>query len=169
SDDLEAVDLLQKDYYRSATAVHRLAQTVTRRYQEECAVQSRNVEKLRRRRLDDDFTRVGDYLYASRNNMFNGEDWLELAMRAYLHAARQSVQVGTDIVASIRARLPEMNETMRRYVGARNHFESLIRMRANVGNTLRSMRDSGLLGAYLPEFGEIEGMVISDAYHDYTV
>lgn len=169
TDELQDVDLLLKDYYRSATAVHRLAQTVTRRYLEETAVASRNYEKLRRRRLDEDFTRVGDYLYASRDNMFAGNDWLELAMRAYVHAARQTIRVGTDIVASIRARLPELNDAQRRDAGAREHIETLIRMRANVGNTLRAMRDAGLLGAYLPEFGEIEGLVISDAYHDYTV
>src|SRR5579862_711806 len=169
TDELQDVDLLLKDYYRAARAIHRLAQIVTRRYLEESAVASRNYEKLRRRRLDDDFTRVGDYLYASRDNMLGGSDWLELALRAYVHAARQSIRVGTDIIASIRARLPEFNDALRRDPAARAHFETLLRMRANVGNTLRAMRDTGLLGAYLPEFGEIEGLVISDAYHDFTV
>ena len=168
-DELRAVDVLLRDFYRSATAVHRLAQTVTRRYLEEKAVASKDVERLKRVRLDNDFTRVGEYLYASRTGMFDGADWLELAMRAYIHAARQSVTVGTDIIASIRARLHEIDDTLRRNSAARDHFETLMRMRANVGNTLRAMRDVGLLGAFLPEFGEIEGLVLSDAYHDYTV
>ena len=169
ADELRAVDVLLKDFYKSATAVHRLAQTVTRRYLEEKAVASKNVEKLKRIRLDDDFTRVGDYLYASRTGMFDGPNWLDLAMHAYVHAARQSIMVGTDIVASIRARLPEIDDDARKESGPRAHFESLMRMRANVGNTLRAMRDTGLLGAYIPEFGEIEGLVLSDAYHDFTV
>ncbi|MEI6235070.1 MAG: [protein-PII] uridylyltransferase [Planctomycetota bacterium] len=169
ADDLRAVDVLLKDYYRAATAVHRLAQTVTRRYLEEKAVASKNVEKLKRVRLDDDFTRVGQYLYASRQGMFDGADWLELAMRAFVHAARQSISIGTDIAASIRARLHDINDASRCDPAPREHFETLMRMRANVGNTLRSMRDTGLLGTYLPEFSEIEGLVLSDAYHDYTV
>ncbi len=169
TEELRAVDRLLRDFYRSATAVHRLAQTVTRRYLEECAVATKDYERLKRVRLDDDFTRVGDYLYASRTGMFSGENWLELAMRAYVHAARQAIIVGTDIVASIRARLPEVDDSLRRDAGAKMHFETLMRMRANVGNTLRAMRDVGLLGAFLPEFGEIEGLVLSDAYHDFTV
>lgn len=168
-DDLSAIDVLQRDYYRCATAIHRLAQTVTRRYMEERAVASKNIEKLRRRRLDDDFTRVGDYIYASREGLYGGPDWLELGIRAFLHSARQNARVGTDIVAAIRRRLPEINDELRKDKGARGHFEALLRMRDHVGNTLRSMRDSGLLGAYLPEFGEIQGMVISDAFHDFTV
>ena len=168
-DELQAIDLLLRDYYRAAIAVHRLAQSVTRRYLEERAIASRDIEKLRRRKLDNEFTRVGDYIYASRDGLLSGPDWLEVALRAFLQSARQNARVGTDIVAAIRARLPEMNDAVRKDALAVAHFEALMRMRDHVGNTLRSMRDCGLLGAWLPEFGEIEGMVISDAYHDFTV
>src|SRR5207253_2453158 len=49
------------------------------------------------------------------------------------------------------------------------HFDTLIRSREHVAMALRAMRDIGLLGAYMPEFGEIEGLVISDVFHDFTV
>jgi [protein-PII] uridylyltransferase len=70
ADDLRPAERLLRDYFRAATAVHRLAQTVTRRYLEERAVATRDIERLRRRKLDADFTRVGDYVYASHADVF---------------------------------------------------------------------------------------------------
>ncbi len=168
-EDLRGPEQLLRDYYRAATAVHRLAQTVTRRYLEERAVASRDIERLRRRRVDEDFTRIGDYLYASRSDLFSGEDWIEPAFRAFLHAARLSIKVSQDVSEAIRSRLPSMTDAQRRSPQAAAHFDTLICSRENVAMALRAMRDIGLLGAYMPEFGEIEGLVISDVFHDFTV
>jgi len=169
TDDLKASEKLLRDYFRAATAVHRLAHTVTRRYLEERAVASRDIERLRRRRVDEDFTRIGDYLYASHDDLFSGPDWIEPAFRAFLHAARMSITIGQDVVEAIRRRLPEMSDELRSHPAAALHFNNLMRLRMNVARALRSMRDVGLLGSFLPEFGEIEGLAINDTYHDYTV
>ena len=130
---------------------------------------TRDVERLRRRPVDADFTRVGDYLYAVRDNLFKEGDWLEPSLRAFLHAARLGIAVSQDVAEAIRARLPEMTDRLRCHPEAALHFMQLLRLRNHVADTLRSMRDTGLLGAYMPEFGEIEGLVINDVYHDFTV
>ncbi|HYG73922.1 MAG TPA: [protein-PII] uridylyltransferase [Planctomycetota bacterium] len=169
TDELRAQEQLLRDYYRAAKAVHRLAQTVTRRYLEERAVASRDIERLKRRKVDPEFTRIGDYLYASRDDLFSGKDWLELAFRAFLHTARLNISISQDMAEAIRSRLPEMNDKLRANPAAASHFGTLIRFRDNVAKTLREMRDIGLLGAYMPEFSEIEGLVLSDVFHDYTV
>jgi [protein-PII] uridylyltransferase len=169
SDELRASERLLRDYFRAATAIHRLAQTVTRRYLEERAVASRDIERLRRRRVDDDFTRVGDYLYASRADVFTVENWIVPAMRVFTHLARGGISLSQDVAEAIRSRLPSMTDEIRSSAEASALFLTLLRMRDNVGNTLRAMREVGLLGAYLPEFGEIEGLVINDIYHDYSV
>ncbi|HYF49842.1 MAG TPA: DUF294 nucleotidyltransferase-like domain-containing protein [Planctomycetota bacterium] len=169
SDDLKGSERLLRDYFRAATAVHRLAQTVTRRYLEERAVASRDIERLRRRPVDDDFTRVGDYLYSSHGELFVRGDWIEAAMRAFLHAARIGISISQDMAETIRARIPSMTDAVRSHPIAAAHFKQLMKLRENVGRTLKSMRDVGLLGAYMPEFGQIEGLVINDVYHDYTV
>jgi [protein-PII] uridylyltransferase len=168
-DELKAPERLLRDYFRAATAVHRLAHTVTRRYLEERAIASRDIERLRRRRIDEDFTRVGDYLYASHDDLFAGPDWIEPAIRAFLHAARAGVSISQDMAEAIRARLPQMTDELRSHPQAAMHFRLLMKQRDNVASALRAMRDVGLLGSYMPEFGEIEGLVISDVFHDYTV
>ena len=168
-EDLTAPERLLRDYYRAATAVHRLAQTVTRRYLEERAVASRDIERLRRRPVDADFTRVGDYLYASHDALFTGPDWIESAFRAFLHAANIGISISQDVAEAIRSRLPGMTDELRFHPAAAAHFMSLICSRENAGRSLCSMRDVGLLASYMPEFGEIQGLSIRDVFHDYTV
>jgi [protein-PII] uridylyltransferase len=168
-DDLRASERLLRDYFKAATAVHRLAQTVTRRYLEERAVASRDIERLRRRPIDHDFTRVGGYLYTSHAGVFAGDGWIEAAMRAFLHIARNTLSLSQDVAEQIRSRLPSMTDEIRSSSDAAFHFLTLLGMRVNVGRTLRAMRDTGLLAAYLPEFAEIEGLVIHDTYHDFSV
>jgi len=169
TDQFSAAEELLRHYFRAATAVYRLAHTVTRRYQEERAIATEDVERLRRKPVDEDFVRIGDYLYAARSGVFNGEDWMEPAFRGFLHAARLGLSASQDIGEAIRARLPEMNDTLRSHREAAAHFVVLLCARNNVAQTLRSMRDVGLLGSYIPEFGEVEGLAINDVYHDFTV
>jgi [protein-PII] uridylyltransferase len=168
-EDLKPAERLLRDYFRAATAVHRLAHTVTRRYLEERAIATRDIERLRRRKVDDDFTRVGDYLYASHADLFSGPEWIEPAMRAFLHAARAGVSISQDTAEAIRGRLPQMTDELRCHPQAAQHFKNLMKLRDNVARALRSMRDVGLLGSYMPEFSEIESLVINDVFHDYTV
>jgi len=87
----------------------------------------------------------------------------------FLHAARLTVNISTDVAEAIRARVAGITDEQRRSPAAAEHFDTLIRSRENVAMALRAMRDIGLLGAYMPEFSEIEGLVISDVFHDYTV
>ncbi|MCY3022607.1 MAG: HD domain-containing protein [Planctomycetota bacterium] len=169
TDDLKAPEMLLRDYFRAATAVHRLAQTVTRRYVQERAIAMGEFEWGRRHEVDEDFMRVGDYLYAAHEGVFAGAHWPEPALRAYLHAARLGISVSLDVAAAIGARVPEMTDAWRDHPAASLHLGALLRLRDNVGLALREMRDIGLLGSYLPEFGEIEGLAISDVYHDYAV
>lgn len=169
TEELRASEVLLREYFRAATAIYRLADTVIRRYREEQAIVSRDIERLRRRPVDTDFTRVGDYLYAARPELFAGEDWLELAMRAYLHAARLGIRVSQEVGSGIREQLPRINDETRRRPEAARIFLELMARRSGVFYALRSMRDIGLLGEYIPEFAEIQGLVIQDVFHDFSV
>lgn len=169
SEELRGSEVLLREYFRAATAIYRLADSVIRRYREEQAVARRDIERLRRRPVDADFTRVGDYLYAARPGLFSGEDWLELALSAYTHAARLGIRVSQEVGSGIREQLPRMTDETRRRPEAAKRFLELLARRNGVFYALRSMRDIGLLGEYFPEFAEIQGLVIQDVFHDFSV
>src|SRR5262245_40949807 len=48
-------------------------------------------------------------------------------------------------------------------------FLSILRSWGRVATTLRRMHDTGVLGAYLPEFGALDCLVQYDHYHRYSV
>ena len=169
TEELRGSERLLRDYFRAARAIYRLADLVILRYREEQAVASRDIERLRRRPVDPDFTRVGDFLYAAHTDLFAGEGWLELSMRAFLHASRLGVGLSQEVGAAIRAQLPRLNEEARRRPHAAQLFLELLQRRSNVAGALRAMREVGLLGEYLPEFAEVQGLVIHDVFHDFTV
>ncbi|GMV79539.1 MAG: bifunctional uridylyltransferase/uridylyl-removing enzyme [Planctomycetota bacterium] len=162
-------ELLLRDYFTAATAIHRLADTVIRRYREERALAERDIEQLRRRPLDRNFTRIGDHLYMARRDVFAGADWLVPAMQAFHHMARLGISLAQEIRTAIRARVLELDEKSRRHPEAARLFVELLGRRAGVGRALRGMRNVGLLGEYLPEFGAVQGLVILDVFHDFTV
>ena len=168
-DDLRASEWLLRDYFQAATAIHRLADMVIRRYQEEQAVAAQDIERLRRRPVDEEFTRVGDLLYLARSEALDDADWLEVALRACIHASRLGIGLGQEIREGIRRRLPEFDDKLRVNPEAALLFRALLQRRMNVARVLRLMRNVGLLGEYIPEFGQVQGLVIHDVFHDFTV
>ncbi len=168
-DDLRSSERLLRDYFSAATAIHRLADTVIRRYREEQAIAAQDIERLRRRPVDGQFTRVGDLLYLARADALTGPDWLEVAFRGCLNASRLGVGLSQEIREGIRLRLPELGNQERSSPEAAKLFRALLQRRMNVASVLRIMRDVGLLGAYIPEFGQIQGLAINDILHDFTV
>ncbi|MCY3736700.1 MAG: HD domain-containing protein [Gemmatimonadaceae bacterium] len=62
-----------------------------------------------------------------------------------------------------------IDDEVRRHPGARDLFLRILERRRNTAATLRAMHDLGVLGAYLPEFGDLTCLVQYDIYHLYTV
>ena len=48
-------------------------------------------------------------------------------------------------------------------------FLSILKGRRNVADTLRAMHELGILGRYIPEFGQLTALAQYDYYHYYTV
>ncbi len=169
SDELQGSELLLRQYFKSATAVYRLADTVIRRYREEHAIASRDIDQLRRRPVDENYTRIGDFLYFAKDCELRGPDWLPTAFTAFQHAARLGVSFSQEVIAAIRENFPRLDDATRRDPVAAKTFMELLSRRSNVAHVMRLMRDVGLLGQYLPEFGELEYLVVNDIFHDYAV
>jgi [protein-PII] uridylyltransferase len=169
TDELQGSELLLRHYFRCGTSVYRLADTVIRRYREERAIASRDIDQIRRRPVDEQYTRIGDFLYFTKDCNLKGPDWLPTAFKAFQHAARQNVSLSQEIIAAIRENFPRMDDAARRDPEAAKIFMDLLQRRSNVTHVMRLMRDVGLLGQYMPEFGELEYLVVNDIFHDYAV
>ena len=69
----------------------------------------------------------------------------------------------------LRQHLDLIDDQFRRSAGANTPFFSILKWKESVYETLAEMHRSGVLGAFIPEFGRLLCMVLHDAYHIYTV
>jgi len=69
----------------------------------------------------------------------------------------------------VRQNVHLIDDDVRRSPEARDLFLGLLKRKHRSAETLRGMHELGVLGAYLPEFGETTCLVQYDIYHVYTV
>ncbi len=69
----------------------------------------------------------------------------------------------------LRENLDLIDDIFRRSGAANMPFFQILKWKEGVYETLSEMHRSGVLGAFIPEFGRLLCMVLHDAYHTYTV
>lgn len=62
-----------------------------------------------------------------------------------------------------------IDDGFRNSKAAAEAFLSILKGRGNVADTLRAMHELGILGRYIPEFGQLTALAQYDYYHYYTV
>jgi [protein-PII] uridylyltransferase len=61
-----------------------------------------------------------------------------------------------------------VDDRVRESAEANRAFRSLLQHRGEVGDTLRAMHRTGVLGRFIPEWGELDCLVQHEYYHRYT-
>lgn len=92
----------------------------------------------------------------------------ELALRVMLFTARHGLLPATDTERRIARVLPAVESYFAEPRPLWNHLREIFAL-PHAMLALRTMHETGLLGALLPEWRMIEGFVIRDFYHRYTV
>lgn len=92
----------------------------------------------------------------------------ELALRLMLFTARHGLLPATDTERRIARALPAIEAYFAQPRPLWNHLWEIFSL-PHAMLALRTMHETGLLGALLPEWRLIEGFVIRDFYHRYTV
>ncbi len=102
-----------------------------------------------------------------------GADWLAADPLRLLSIFRLSqtrrLSLSEPVCRILRQSLHLIDDEVRRHPGARDLFLRILERRRHTAATLREMHDLGVLGAYLPEFGDLTCLVQYDIYHVYTV
>ena len=90
------------------------------------------------------------------------------ALEAFLTAQRLGLDLATSALEKIRRGLSGIDDAFRHSPHAAAGFREILSGHV-VAPTIRSMHRCGWLGDYLPEFGDIDGLVQSDGYHQFSV
>nr|WP_299243918.1 [protein-PII] uridylyltransferase [uncultured Halomonas sp.] len=161
-----AVEQFMKRYYRHVTALAGLNDMLLQHFDE---VILRADETLETEPLNARFVIKGGYIQARDDHVFHRRPaaLLELFLLMAQHPGIEGVRAQT--IRLIRDHRHQIDDTFRDDVRHQSLFMELLRSGGNVPRQLRRMNRYGVLGKYLPEFGQAVGLMQHDLFHIYTV
>ena len=166
TEDNSGVEKFMKTYYRTVKEVSRLNEMLLQHFQEEI-VYTRRREKLRP--LNNRFRIRNDFIEVKNRQVFKKYPLALLEIFLLLQQNQNIRGVRASTVRLIRESLHLVDAAFRKDIKSQSLFLEIIRQPRRVGHELRRMHKYGVLGAYMPEFARIEGMMQFDLFHIYTV
>lgn len=92
----------------------------------------------------------------------------EALFALFTFVARHGIKLSWDAQRRLRASVGSIAETLRKHQSKRESWRELF-SEPQVALALREMQETGVLTAVLPEWHEVDSLVVRDFYHRYTV
>jgi len=168
---LRKIEAFMRDYYRHTRAMYLHSTSIMQSFrllmEEE---QTGRVSFLARRNhkeehFDGLITR-DRLIYPEHRNIFVEDP--NRMMRLFLHLQQRHLRLSPQIRKLIKANYSLLDTAFRYGAAQRDTFEAILSDKGNVARPMRQMHRVGLLGKYLPEFGELECLVQHEFFHRYT-
>lgn len=160
----ENVERFMQDYYEAAHKLRHLLRIAAR----ETHGGGRSADEEARPRDPDFFIREGELHAGTHDPQWFAENPSRL-MSVFCECARQGVALSRVTERRIRENLHLVNDTFRSNDLVRRYFVALCNRPTQAGAALRQASQCGLLGAYIPEFAAIEGIIRYEDFHHYPV
>lgn len=161
-----AVEQLMKRYYRTALVVSQLNEMLLQHLDEAILHAGERDHVVP---INACFQLRNDYLEAIHNRIFEHSPsaLIELFVLMGQNAAIKGVRAST--IRLIKQNLHRIDTAFRNDPRNITLFMELMRSEHQLFTPLRTMTRYGVLGAYLPAFGQVIGMMQYDLFHIYTV
>ncbi|MDH7499091.1 MAG: [protein-PII] uridylyltransferase [candidate division NC10 bacterium] len=163
------VEHLMRQYFLHAKFIHHLSEKIIYR----CLLHTSGVreimQRFRAREMGDGLVEMrGKLGIRAKDREDFAKDPLNL-FRVFLRALRSGFSLTREMQDLVRSLAGSLDDGFRSSPQAFQLFLSLLKEGPGLASALRAMHESGLLGAYLPEFGRLTCLVQYDFYHKYTV
>jgi len=164
-----AVEHFMQDYFRHATRVGELTRVFLTALEAAHVKRAPGLHRLlkRRRKLREGYVERQGRIAVAEAETFLA-DPLNL-LRIFEEALRTGLLLHPHAMRLIAASLPRVDDALRDSPEANRIFLDLMLKHGNPERALRRMNELGLLGAFIPEFGQIVAMMQFNVYHHYTV
>lgn len=166
---VRGVERCMQYYYLQARTIFGLSERVIERCTQVRASKESLMSRLRARDLGDGLTEMHREIHVlPRNRRLFEDDPIRL-LKIFWYSLETGYPLSAETRELIREHLPLIDDKFRQSSRAFNFFLAILREPKGVAATLRLMHELGVLGAYVPEFGELTCLVQYDLYHKYTV
>ena len=163
----EAVDRLMQDYYAAAQRIRWLLQSALRFSDQHTQMEIDFAGRSRPSRSKYTVYR-GRLCAGAMDGKWFAERPARL-MELMWECARRRVPLSYSLVCWVVDNLHLVHEAFRTSDVVRRYFTAICSRPLAAGLALREAAKTGLLGAYLPEFGAIQGIVRYEDFHSYPV
>jgi len=160
------VERFMKHYYRHVLELREVNDIVLQ-YFDESILRSR--EKPSIEPINERFRIRNDYLEAASPDVFQAEPSALLEAFVIMANRRDIAGVRAGTIRAIRDHLDVIDDHFRTDPANTALFMALLKAPYTLVSQLTRMRRYGVLGRYLPEFGEVVGQMQHDLFHIYTV
>ncbi|RAU17170.1 [protein-PII] uridylyltransferase [Nitrincola tibetensis] len=161
-----AVEQFMSKYYRVAKAMSGFNDMLLQYFDE---IILRRSDKPRIEPLNNRFKIHDDYLEAAYDSVFEHHPFALMELFVLLAQNPQIKGVRASTIRLIREHRHLIDDEFRNDLRNTSLFMELLRSREGVSTQLRRMNRYGILGRYLPEFGQVVGQMQHDLFHIYTV
>ncbi len=161
-----AVEQFMQTYYRWALALGQLNEVLIQFF-DQAILRADSPDEVRE--LNERFEVRNGYLVARSEDLFQQQPSALLEVFLLLSTHEGITGIGAPTIRQIRDHRHLIDDAFR--ADPRHHalFLDILRAPHRMTRTLRRMTRYGVLGMYLPEFGQIVGQMQHDLFHTYTV
>jgi [protein-PII] uridylyltransferase len=166
---LRAVEHFMKLHYARALHVHQMVELCISRLRAKGHLGRWTLLIKTRRTIDNDFVSVQGQVYVAHAGFWNLPDAGSRLLRMCRLAQLKSLRLSLELQRAINSHLAVITDEVRTDRAIGRVFLDII---GDVGKTrpiLEDMHNAGLLGAYLPEFGNLTCHMQFGSYHQFTV
>lgn len=165
-----AVEQFMRDYYRVAMKVSTLNEMLLA-YFFESVIEPRlpNEEQPKPCSLNDRFDVIGTHLAVRHHRVFAETPSAILELFLIMATQPEITGVRARTLRLLMLAGKRIDENFRQNPEHRALFMAIVRAPHRLYETLRAMKRYGVLGNYLPAFGQIIGLMQYDLFHIYTV
>jgi [protein-PII] uridylyltransferase len=166
TDNRRAVEHFMRDYYRCARLVGQMNELLLQVLEENIilANEEPQLTPINRR-----FQIHNGYLETLNPGIFAFQPLALLELFLILQQQPEIKGVRANTIRQLHAHIHLINDNFRADIKSRTLFMEIIRQPSGLTHEFRRMNTFGVLGAYLPEFGQIVGQMQHDLFHAYTV
>jgi [protein-PII] uridylyltransferase len=162
------VECFMRDYYMAAREIERITDSVCHELTGRVSRTVRAFDFLRRQNLEDGAVLVrGKIVPPTRKGDFFRDDPARL-MSIFRDKQVHGATLSKTFARSVHENLDLVDDGFRRDPRIAGKFFEILSDPTRLGEVLRRMHYTGLLGAYIPEFGRLTCLVQHDYYHAYT-
>ena len=164
--DNKGIEDFMKMYFKTIREISRLNEILLQNLREEIIFKKQR-EKIVK--INSRFRKRNNLIEVNNKNIFEKHPYALFEIFLLIQQDPSIISIKASTIRLIRKYLHLIDDDFRNNLINKSLFLEIIKQPNLVGHKLRLMHKYGILGAYMPSFAKIEGLMQFDLFHIFTV